>query len=474
MTAMGTAARIVGVGALVVALAAGGYATADAYDVVPGLVTLAPVPAPPDPFPTAPGAARAPALTPTLPALSADAPVPTAAAVGALLGSLVADARLGPSVGAIVVDQLTGEVLAQHDPETGHTPASTAKLVTAVAALSAIGSDQTFATRVVRGREGEIVLVGGGDMMLAAGAGDPATVNGRAGLADLAAGAARELTLAGSTTVTLAVDDTLFSGPALSPAWDPSHLVNGFTAPVTAIAVDIASLRTGVEYPPREADPSLAAGRQFAAALAAVGITVTGAPTRAAAPAGALELAAVQSAPLGEIVEYFLETSDNVITEVVGRLVAIDAGLPGSFDGATQAALAQAARLGVDTTGARLVDASGLADGSVLPARTLAGLLRVVTDPAQPQLRQVGIGMPIAGLRGTLSDRFRSSPARGLVRAKTGSLSGVTSLAGTVLDADGRQLIFAVLADQTPAGGQFAPRVAIDAFVGQLAACGCS
>jgi len=182
----------------------------------------------------------------------------------------------------------------------------------------------------------------------------------------------------------------------------------------------------------------------------------------------------VRSAPMGELVDYFLDTSDNVITEVVGRLVAIDAGLPGSFDGATQAILARAQRLGVDTTGARLVDASGLGDGSALPARTLLGLLRLITDPRHPELRPIAVGLPIAGLRGTLSDRFVASPARGLVRAKTGSLVGVTSLAGTVVDADGRQLLFVLVADRTPGGGQGAPRVAIDRFVEKLVGCGCS
>ncbi|QTE29782.1 D-alanyl-D-alanine carboxypeptidase/D-alanyl-D-alanine endopeptidase [Pengzhenrongella sicca] len=471
---MGRAGRVTGVAALVVLLGAGGYGTADAYDLVPGIVTLAPSPAPPEPFPTAPGAVPAPAPTGVLADLATDAPVPAADRVAGLLAALVADTRLGPSVGAVVVDQLTGDVLAEHDAAGAHTPASTAKLVTAVAALSAIGADETVRTAVVRGGDGEIVLVGGGDMMLAAGAGDLTTVNGRAGLADLATSVAHELALAGTTTVTLGVDDTLFSGPAVSPGWDASDLSNGFTAPISALAVDIAALRDDVDYPPREADPALAAARQFATALAAAGITVSGAPTRTTATAGAVELGAVESAPLGEVVEYFLTSSDNAITEVVARLVALDAGLPASFDGATEAVLAQVRQLGVDTTGARLVDASGLADGSALPATTLLGLLRAITDPGHPELREVAVGMPIGGLRGTLSDRFLASPARGLVRAKTGSLTGVTSLAGTVVSADGRQLLFVVLADQTPAGGQGGPRQAIDAFVGQLAACGCS
>jgi D-alanyl-D-alanine carboxypeptidase/D-alanyl-D-alanine-endopeptidase (penicillin-binding protein 4) len=470
---MARAARAIGVGSLVVLLAAGGYGVADAYDVVPGVLTLDPVPPQPRPFPQAPGAVRPPDLAAALPDLDPAAPTPDGGQLSALVAELVADARVGPSVGLVVADQLTGEVLAEHDAAAAKTPASTAKLLTAVAGLSALGPDATVPTRVVRGTDGGVVLVGGGDMMLAADAGDPAAVNGRAGLGDLARATARELTLAGTTSVRVGVDDSLFSGPALSPRWDPSHLANGFTAPVTALAVDIAKLRTDVEYSPRQTDPVGSAAQAFAAALAAQGITVEGAPVRTTAPDDALQLAEVRSAPLHEVVDYFLHTSDNAITEMVGRLVAVDAGLPGSFDGATQAVLAQVRALGVDTTGAHLSDCSGLADGSGLPARLLVDLLGTVTDRAHPELRAVAVGMPIAGYSGTLFDRFTRSEAAGQVRAKTGSLAGVTSLAGTLVDDDGRALLFAVVADLTPAGGQGGPRTAIDTFVSRLATCGC-
>ena len=470
---MGRAARAAGAGVLALVLAAGAYGTADAFDVVPGVLTLDPVPAPPPPFPTAPAAVAAPDLVPTLAAPDAAAPVPAEGPLTALVGELVADARLGPSVGVVVADGMTGDVLAQHQPEVPRVPASTAKILTAVAALDAIGADATIATRTVRGADGQVVLVGGGDMMLAPDAGNPDAVNGHAGLGDLARETARQLALAGTTSVRLGVDDTLFSGAALSPTWDPSHLANGFTAPVTALAVDIAKLRSDVEYSQRQADPVMSAAGVFAQALTAQGIAVEGPPTRAQAPADAVELAAVRSAPLGEVVDYFLHTSDNAITEVVGRLVAVDAGLPGSFDGATQAVLAQIGRLGVDVTGARLSDCSGLGAGSALPLTTVVDLLRLVTDPAHPELRGVAVGMPLAGFSGTLAERFTRSPAAGLVRAKTGSLPGVTSLAGTVVDADGRVLLFAVVADATPPGGQAGPRAAIDAFVARLAACGC-
>ncbi|MCL3861446.1 D-alanyl-D-alanine carboxypeptidase/D-alanyl-D-alanine-endopeptidase [Actinotalea sp. K2] len=453
-------------------LGAGGYVAADAYDVVPGWVTVAPVPDPPAPFPTAPGAVPAGPLTVTLGHLPTTAPLPAADEVAALATALAADPRMGTSVGIHVVDQLTGEVLADVSGAAPRIPASTAKVLTAVAAVDALGSDRTLATRVVQAGPGRIVLVGGGDVMLAAGTGDPDAINGRAGLATLAAATARNLVLAGTTEVQVSFDDTLFSGPTASPGWAPTDLTGGFVAPVTALAVNIAKTREE-PYPPRVADPSRSAADTFAAALAAEGVTVTGSVSRATAPADALLLGTVESATIGEIVRYTLHTSDNTVAEVLGRLVAIEAGLPGSFEGATRAVVSRIGGLGLDTSQTVLGDCSGLADGSLVPASVLTGLIRLTAGDREPDLRPVAVDLPVSGWQGTMADRLGGLPAHGLVRAKTGSLRGVTSLAGTVLTQDGRQLVFAVLADATPPGGQAAPRNAIDAFVQDLAGCGC-
>lgn len=465
-------ARVAGVtAAAVLVLGGGGYVVADAYDVVPGLVTLAPVPAPPSPFPTAPGAIEAPALGAVLPYADPSAPLPEAEEVQALARAAAGHEWMGDSVGIVVADQLTGQVLADVDGDRPRTPASTAKLATGLAAISALGPQTTLETSLVQGGGGRLVLVGGGDVMLSAGAGDPEATNGRAGLEDLAAQAARQLLLAGTSEVALVVDDTLFSGPATAPGWAPTDLSGGFVAPVTALAVNIAKTRDE-PYPPRHADPSLHAGRVLADLLGAQGITVSSV-TRGEATAGGRVVGTVSSAPVRDIVRYSLHTSDNTVSEVLGRLVAVAGGVPGSFQGATSAVLRELSGLGIDTTGAALGDCSGLADGSALPASLLADLLLHVTQPDHVDLLPVAVDMPVSGWQGTMADRLASGPAQGLVRAKTGSLRGVTSLAGTVTTQGGRPLVFVVIADQTPPGGQLGPRRVIDTFVQQLAGCGC-
>lgn len=464
-------ARVVGGTVAAVLVVTSGYAWADAHDFVPGILTIGPEPHPPEPFPEVVAAVEGPPPADVLQLLDAEAPVPTAAAVQPLVDALAADPRMGPSVGVLVADATTGEVVAEVGADASRIPASIQKSFTAVAALSGPGYDHVLTTTVRQESPGTIALVGGGDMMLAPGAGDPDAVNGRAGLEDLAVQTAKELQLTGRTTVSLMLDDTLFTGSPTGP-WQPDQPALGFAAPVAAIAVDTGRQSAG-HYAPRHADPAMAAANGFVAALAAQGITVEGTPTRGTSSRDATVLATVTSAPLGQIVEYLLETSDNTITEVVGRIVAIDEGLPASFEGSTRAVLVALDRLGLDTAGTVLADCSGLGDGSIAPTRLFVDLLQLVVDPAHPELRAAGTGLPVAGLEGTLADRFQSSDARGLVRAKTGSLPNVTSLAGTVVTAEGRLLLFTVMADQTPPGGQWAPRQAIDGFVAGLAACGC-
>jgi len=461
----------------VVALLAGGlgYAAADVHDLAPGPLTLAtPAPAP-TPDPTAPGASvpAAASLTADVPApVGTGAPLPDPAVLAQQVLPLLADPALGPSVSASVADALTGQVLLDQAATTAREPASIAKLLTACAVLARLGPDHTVSTAAVTGATaGEVVLVGGGDVLLAPGAGDPSAASGRAGLADLADVTAVALLARDRHTVAVRVDDSLFTGPRMGPGWTPADVAAGYVAPVTAIAVD-AGRTTDDTYAPRVPDPALSAAATFAELLTERGVTVAGESARAVAPPGAEVLGAVDSAPMSEVVAYMLASSDNDVAEALARLVAADAGRPTTFADAAGAVLDEVAMLGVTTAGASLADGSGLADGSVLPAALLTEVLVLAASPEHPELRAMVTGLPVAALSGTLSERFAADPAAaGLVRAKTGSLTGVTTLAGTVQDADGRLLTFAVLADAVPATRP--AREAMDSVVVSLVACGC-
>lgn len=472
---MGLAARVTGVTVAFALVAGGGYVAADLYDVVPGFVTLAPPPAPAAPFPIAPGAVIGSEFEADVADLRQDAPVPG----GDEISKLTKEYRkrkdeIGKSVSILIVDAESDEVIVDVKSDTERVPASTVKLLVSAAALMGPGAETTLDTTVVQEKPGEIILVGGGDMMLAAGVGDPAYVNGRAGLADLAEQVATELSLKGQTEVTLLVDESMFTGPKVPDAVADVDVSDGYIAPVTPLAVNVA-LKEGAErYDPRYSEPSLAAAKDFSSALADFGVEVKAEPTFATAGPDAAVLGTVSSAPLGEIVQYVLETSDNTISELLGRLVALDAGLPGSVDGARKAVVAAVKKLGVDTTHIRLADTSGLGDGSKLPAQALVQLLKRMVDPKTPLLRDGVNGFPIAGLTGTLYDRYTASEVRGLVRAKTGSLPNVTSQAGTVITTDGRMLLFAVMLDKVPDGHAWDARALTDRYITAVASCECS
>ena len=84
-------------------------------------------------------------------------------------------------------------------------------------------------------------------------------------------------------------------------------------------------------------------------------------------------------------------------------------------------------------------------------------------------------GLPVAGWSGTLRTRFvtpaPNQVAQGIVRAKTGSLTGVNTISGALITKDGRLLVFAIMADAT--GDSLSARAALDRIAARLVACGC-
>ncbi|MFD3700153.1 D-alanyl-D-alanine carboxypeptidase/D-alanyl-D-alanine-endopeptidase [Streptomyces sp. NPDC058646] len=374
-----------------------------------------------------------------------------AAAPGGLeaaLKPLLADPALGTVRTASVVDTATGQVLYESGARDAMTPASTIKIVTAAAALAALGPEHRIRTTVVPGAApGQILLVGGGDPSLTARKNAPAGSGGS--LYTLAADTAQALKAAGTDSVTLGYDDSLYTGPARHPIG-----VNPNIALVTALMADEGRPDDSVSGPvARTDDPSGDAARAFAALLAERGIKVTGAPARAKAAAGAQPLATTLSTPVAGLVERMLTHSDNDIAEALARQTALASGQPASFEGAEKAVTGRLTALGVDVGGSRFADGSGLGRADKVSAGLLTALLAKAADPQRPELRPVLTGLPVAGFTGTLRARNSgSSPASGLLRAKTGTLSGVNALSGTVVDPSGRLLAFAFLTANSPDG----------------------
>ncbi|MFJ7592541.1 D-alanyl-D-alanine carboxypeptidase/D-alanyl-D-alanine-endopeptidase [Streptomyces sp. NPDC097617] len=399
----------------------------------------------PQAAPSAPGVLGG--IGPGVPrAQSAPAAPASAGGLAAALKPLLADPALGTVRTASVVDTATGQVLYESGARDVMTPASTVKIATAAAVLAALGPEHRIRTTVAPGAApGQIVLVGGGDPSLTAKKKSPAGSGGS--LVALAADTAQALKAAGTDTVTLAYDDSLYAGPARHPIG-----VNPNIAPVTALTADEGRPDESTSGPVQRSEgPSEDAARAFRTLLAERGIKVTGEPARAKAAAGVQPLAVTLSTPIAGLVERMLTNSDNDIAEALARQTALASGRPASFDGAEKAVTDRLTSLGVDTTGSRFADGSGLNRADRLSAGLLTGLLAKAADPQRPELRPVLTGLPVAGFTGTLKARNAGgSPAAGLLRAKTGTLTGVNSLSGTVVDPSGRLLAFAFLTANSP------------------------
>lgn len=399
-------------------------------------------------------------------------PVPPASvdarAVGAAIRTFANDPDLGPHREIHVLDLRSGKAV--FDRGRGSTtPASTLKLLTSAAALHVLGPGHRFTTKTVLDGT-HLFLVGGGDPYLASGKsrGYPK----RTSLDELAARTATALQAQGLTRVGLRWDDSLFTGPSVNPAWPASYLPENVVPPITALWEDQGH-KDG-RYSGFVDDPARDAAEDFRRELKERGITVVGFAA-ATAPSTATTLAAVRSATLAQIVEETLAISDNQAAELLGRHVGLAVLEDGSFEGGARAVRQTLTQMGVPMDGARLYDGSGLSRQDRISPAALLQVLRLATLPENPELRPVVTGLPVAGYTGSLAWRFDDAPlqAHGMVRAKTGTLTGVHGLAGIVTDRSGALMAFVAIADQAPLDRQWLARKAIDDLAAALGACAC-
>jgi len=327
---------------------------------------------------------------------------------------------------------------------------------------------------VVRSPQGGIVLVGGGDPTLTAlpkhpDAGHPPY----ASLAELAKQTASALKPSGVRRVRVDYDASAYQGSRAAASWKPNYLPDGELAPVTALTVDEG--RVSPADPTRNArvsDPPAAAAAMFARLLSQNGVAAKSG-RQIVAQKGAAQLGAVQSPPVSALVEHLLTDSDNDVAEAMARQVAIRLGRQASFVGAAQAVHQVLARLGV-AEGVLTNDGSGLSPRNRISPIALARIVSLAAAPEHPELRAVVTGLPVAGFSGTLRPPRYTAPVSqagaGVVRAKTGTLAGVSTLAGVAYDAEGRLLAFAFMAGDGK--GPVDPGK-LDQLAAAVATCGC-
>ncbi|WP_394816449.1 D-alanyl-D-alanine carboxypeptidase/D-alanyl-D-alanine endopeptidase [Streptomyces lancefieldiae] len=347
------------------------------------------------------------------------------------LDARVLDQRLGADVSGVVLDADSEDEIWARNATTAMMPASNAKLATATAALTVLGPDHRFTTKVVYGH-GTLTLVGGGDRTLTSD-----------DLAELAKTAVAGLEAAGLSSVKVAVDDSLFAEPSLADGWNEGYYPTE-VAPVRSLVVDGRSVE----------DTSLDAGKVFAEQLATAGVAVDGDVIRATAHRRDVPVARHKSAPLSDVVRTMLKTSDNNIAETLLRVTAVEAGRPATFEGGTEVVRhVLSDRYGVSLENFEMYDGSGLSRADRIPAVTLAQILELLTEPRHAHtLGSVLEGLPVAGEAGaTLGPEWgrfddpNSECAVGKVRAKTGTLTGAVALSGLTRTEDGEWRVFSFI-----------------------------
>ena len=335
-------------------------------------------------------------------------------------------AQAGPATGAYAKNLETGEELVAVRADTGRIPASVEKVFVTATALLRWGPDAELFTRVVTDTELESSGLLDGDVWLVGG-GDPVLTDEKLG--NLAAnvegnGVAR-------ITGSVRADDSWFDRRRGTPR-------TGF-APDGDLGGRLGALLLGRGY---QADPAAYVAKRFVRLLRAEGVTVEGRTTKGRAPDEdvAAELASVASPPMAALVRFTLVPSDNFIAEML--LKGLGAAFGGGFG--TTGAGAQIVEQTLRPYGItpRIVDGSGLSRANSTSPREVVKLFERMED--QEYALTWRRSLALAGRSGTVHDRMRGTPAAGRCRVKTGTINGVSNLAG-VCDTHGGVVGFAWL-----------------------------
>ncbi len=389
------------------------------------------------------------------------------AAEASLAERLAGVVEAGPSNTCLVVSETSASddpaartELFSHQADLPVIPASTMKLLTAIAARDVLGDDHLFITEVRSTGpitedgvvDSDVYFVGSGDPVLATDTyidGFEEAGQVHTDLEDLA----DAMVAAGVTEVRgrLVGDEGQLDRARSVAAWPERFVTNNQAGVLSALSVNDGL----VEFPEnsrrqslgtRVSDPAANAASILTALLQERGISITGGAASGTAPETASEvLASVTSDPLTDVNGQMLRLSDNTTAELLAKNI----GLAASGEGSTSAGVAAIAesleRLGLPMAGVELVDGSGLSANARLTCDLVENLL------SHSELGGLGSpideGLAVAGERGTLRKRYVDTPAQGRLRAKTGTLNQATALSGFVSTSGDRELVFAYVAN---------------------------
>lgn len=320
------------------------------------------------------------------------------------------------------------------------------KLVSTAAVIDLLGPGYKFTTKVV-GASGassdSLTLVGSGDPVLST----PAGIEAIERDPERRGSAVTELSILAERVVAsgvrslpkgIVVDDHVFDERRYNPAWPASYRTDGEIGPIGALSVDSGWSNPSARTASGE-DPALAAGASLARLLRERGVKVGGVSIGRAAE-GDEVVAEIDSPRLDAIVQSVLSASNNHGAEMLVKAASANAGNTGSTADGVELIKKRLILRGVSIKGLVMLDGSGLARQDALSCRTLKDVLRL---GERSKTRVIKTGLAVAGVRGTLAPRLAGTELVGHLVAKTGTLNGVSALAGR-LDVR-RPLLFALI-----------------------------
>ncbi|MBJ7393159.1 MAG: D-alanyl-D-alanine carboxypeptidase/D-alanyl-D-alanine-endopeptidase [Planctomycetota bacterium] len=405
-------------------------------------------------------------------------------AIENLITSQLSNRLFSTGYGISIRDNTDGTILFESNAQNSMLPASLTKLYTAASTAITLDPDARFVTKV-KYLNNNVYLVGGADPQLGTES-NPT----QADLADLAKETAQKLKEFNVFEVNVFIDDAIL-GPLQRPAdWEDTYFQSSEIHLISALNIDDPSAPAKAPV-----DPSITTGQKFAFYLIKNNIKVNGFVNRKNAPKDAFELSTQYSKSVSQLIEDTLMISNNQDAEILARVTSLVSENDPSTKAATELVLKDVELLGISSVDNAITDASGLSRSNKISPSDLSEIIYksiknpVITKvnkgetskfmitpilPITPDPWSVFTGLPTGHGLGTMKKRFdeNNSAGRGVVRAKTGSLNRVITLAGTITTKDNVFLSFAILVNRVEEPENV--REAIDNLLNELAECNCA
>jgi PBP4 family serine-type D-alanyl-D-alanine carboxypeptidase len=192
-------------------------------------------------------------------------------------------------------------------------------------------------------------------------------------------------------------------------------------------------------------EPARYAGTLLSQLLASEHISFSGEVRKGTTPDTTEVLVNHSSAPFSNLIQHTNKVSDNLFAELILKTLGAETrGAPGTAEKGISAIHRFFSETGIDTTRLSLADGSGVSRYDLISPDQIMALLEAMHRDFGVQAEFIS-SLPIAGVDGTLTERMKGTAAENKLRAKTGSLRGVSTLAGYTTTADGEPLAFSMM-----------------------------